>query len=35
MLRRNLHMLDIFSIFVLENQTYKNGDIAAYHKAKI
>lgn len=34
MLQKHLCMLDIFSIFVLENQIYTNGIVAAYHHPK-
>ena len=31
MLQNYLYMSDIFSIFVLDNQIYTNGIVAAYH----
>ena len=34
MLQKHLCVSDIFSIFVLENQIYTNGIVAAYHQTK-
>lgn len=31
MLQKHLHISDIFSTFVFDNQIYTNGIIAAYH----